>query len=73
MHKFIVNDEKDPTIIFFTDVEHLCLGTGYPDVCSEADGDLPKVPSARHLQIMLPGLHGGRASGIRQTTSESLS
>ena len=68
-----MNDEKDPTIIFFTDVKYLCLGTGYPDVCSEADGDLPKVPSARHLQIMLPGLHGGGASGIRQTTSESLS
>ena len=73
MQKFIVNDEKDPTIIFFTDVEHPCIGTGYTDACSEADGDLPQVPSARHLQIMLPGLHGGRASGIRQTTSESLS
>ena len=73
MQKFIVNDEKDPTIIFFTDVEHLCLGTGYPDVCSEADGDLPKVPSARHLQIMLPGLHGGRASGIRQAARKGLS
>ena len=56
MQKFIVNDEKDPTIIFFTDVEHPCIGTGYTDVCSEADGDLPQVPSARHLQIMLPGL-----------------
>ena len=68
-----MNDEKDPTIIFFTDVKYLCLGTGYTDVCSEADGELPQVPSARHLQIMHPGLHGGGASGIRQTTSESLS